>query len=237
MVVWYQVALAGLWGGLLAVERKAFLQAMFSRPLVAATGMGLLLGDVDSGLYVGMLFELYHLGSANLGAALPDHDTLAATATAAAAAAMAQAGGGGGTPAIWSSAIILFAWVGVLGRRMDQSLQPYNTRLAQKALVRAEAGDLNRAVRQNLWGMWPHLVLFGLATAACAVIGYRLGPLLEQLPLRLSRGLAWAYPAMTSVAAAIAVRGSHARHAPSWAAGAAALVAGVAVFLAWRRGF
>ncbi|HEY0093487.1 MAG TPA: PTS mannose transporter subunit IID, partial [Archangium sp.] len=38
-VGWAQVALAGVWGGLVAVERKAFLQAMFSRPLVAATVM------------------------------------------------------------------------------------------------------------------------------------------------------------------------------------------------------
>jgi len=50
------------------------------------------------------------------------------------------------------------------------------------------------------------------------------------LPLRLARGLAWAYPAMASVAAAIAVRGSHAKSAALYAAiAAAAVVAGVAV--------
>src|SRR5438270_2150466 len=88
------LSLAGLWGGLLALERRAFLQAMFSRPLVAATGMGLLLEDVQSGLFVGVLLELFHLGAANLGAALPENDTLSATCVAAAAAAMAQGSGG-----------------------------------------------------------------------------------------------------------------------------------------------
>ena len=43
MVLSSHVALAGIWGGLLAFERRACLQAMFSRPLVAATGVGLLM--------------------------------------------------------------------------------------------------------------------------------------------------------------------------------------------------
>ena len=53
----HYVAAAGAWGGLLALERRAFLQAMLSRPLVAATGMGLLLDDLPSGLFVGLLLE------------------------------------------------------------------------------------------------------------------------------------------------------------------------------------
>src|SRR3954465_2272234 len=108
MVDLSQVGLAGVWGGRPAPARRAFLQAMFSRPLVAATSMGLLLGDVDSGLYVGLLLELYHLGAANLGAALPENDTIAATGCSAAAASCALSPGAGGisTPAIWALAII-----------------------------------------------------------------------------------------------------------------------------------
>src|SRR6516225_360495 len=107
MVIWSHVGLAALWGGLLAVERRAFMQAMISRPLVAATGMGLLLDDVQSGLYVGMVLELFFLGGANLGAALPENDTLAATGASAAAAGLAG-GMGLSTPATWSLAIISF---------------------------------------------------------------------------------------------------------------------------------
>ncbi|TNV52795.1 PTS sugar transporter subunit IIC, partial [Corallococcus exiguus] len=111
-VGWTQVALACLWGGLVAVERKAFLQAMLSRPLVAATFMGALLGDVGGGLSVGMLLELFYLGTANLGASLPENDTLAATGTAAAAATLTAATGAGSTPAIWSLAVLLFIGLG-----------------------------------------------------------------------------------------------------------------------------
>jgi PTS system mannose-specific IIC component len=229
-VGWSLVALAGLWGGLVAVERKAFLQAMFSRPLVAATGMGLLLNDVPAGLFIGMLLELFHLGTANLGASLPDNDTLSATGTSAAAITMAVATGAGSTPALWSLAVLLFVGLGRVGRLVDRALENYSARLAQKALVSAEAGQLTRAMRQNLWGMWPHLVLFGAMTAACALAGFFLGTLLERLPLPVLRGLAWAYPAMASVAASIAVRGSHARRAPLYA-GLGAAVVSVAILL------
>lgn len=224
-MLWGKVALAAVWGGLLALERRAFLQAMLSRPLVAATGMGLLLGDVSSGLYTGLLLELFHLGAASLGAAVSENDTLAATGTSAAAASIAIGGGGGSTPAIWSFAILLFAGLGVLGRRIDRRLEHHTAHLAQKAVARAEVGDLSGAVHLNLFGMWPHFVVFGGITAACSAIGFWIAPAFASFPLFADRMLAWAYPAMASVAAAVAARGSHARHAALYAGMAGAVVA------------
>ncbi|MBU8895580.1 PTS mannose transporter subunit IID [Corallococcus sp. H22C18031201] len=230
-VGWTQVALAGLWGGVVAVERKAFLQAMLARPLVAATFMGGLLGDVASGLAVGMLLELFYLGTANLGAALPDNDTLVATGTSAAAATLTLATGAGSTPAIWSLSVLVFIGLGRVGRRMDRLMEGYSARLARVALSSAEKGNLQRAMRQNLWGIWPHFFLYGSVTAACALAGFFLEPLMVALPNRLVRGLAWAYPAMASVAAAIAAQGSHAKRAPLYAGLAAAVVTAVLVLL------
>lgn len=232
MVLWQQVAVSGLWGGLLAIERRAFLQAMFSRPIVAATGMGLLLDDVASGLFIGMLLELFYLGSASLGAAIPDNDTLAATGAAAASAGLAHASGGGSTPAIWSLAILLFIGLGRVGRYLDRRLERHSSHLARRAVERALEGDLDGAVRQNLWGMWPHFLVFGAITSGCTLTGFLLGPYVSELPLRVLRGLAWAFPAMTAVAAAIAVRGSHARTAWMYASLSAVLVT-VAVVGVW----
>ena len=234
MLAWTQVAVAAFVGGLLALERRAFLQAMLSRPLVAATLTGALLGDVPSGLYVGMVLELFHLGSASLGAALPENDTLAATGTAAAAAAISSAVGS--TPAIWSLAIILFVGLGPAGRGIDRKLDRYSARLLRTAAQAADEGDLRRAVRQNLWGMWPYFVTFGAVTAGCYVAGAVITLYVDRFPLALSRGLAWAYPAIASVGAAIAVRGCNARRAYLIAGVAASLVIAAAVARVLLRG-
>jgi PTS system mannose-specific IIC component len=223
VVDWRDVGLAGAWGGLLALERRAFLQAMLSRPLVAATGMGLILGEPETGLYIGMLLELFHLGSAALGAALPENETLAATGTTAAAACMATGEGGGGTAALWAVALILFAGLGALGRLLER----VSARLADRALELAAQGELDRAVRLHGYGPWPYMLAFGLLTAACALAGFALSPLVYAMPLPMLRGLAWAFPAMACVAAALAARASHAQRGGLWAT-----LAGAAVILA-----
>ena len=224
MVVWTHVVLAGLWGGLLALERSAFLQAMISRPLVAAVGTGLLLDDLPSGVFVGLVFELFYLSGVSLGGARPEHETLPAVTAAAASAAFANASGGDGTPAMWTLGILLFAPMGRVGALLERALDRRAARYQTRALASTDAGELARAVRQNLRAMWPHFVGFGLLSAAAVVVGYMLAPLEARVPLHVVRGLAWAYPAMASVAAAVAVHGSRARHSVRFAAGAAAVV-------------
>jgi PTS system mannose-specific IIC component len=233
---WGHLALAGAWGALVSLERRAFLQAMFSRPLVAATGMGLLLGQLQTGLYLGMILELFYLGTASLGAALPENDTLAASGTTAAAAMMASQSGGGGTPAIWSVCLLLFSGLGLLGRAVDRRAEAHAATLSAHGLELAEHGELERAVRQNLWGIWPYAVIYFVLNVACAALGLWIGTLLAQVPLVVLRGLAWAFPAMASVAAATAARGSHARNAALWGLIGAALMAGATLVLAWVDG-
>jgi mannose/fructose/N-acetylgalactosamine-specific phosphotransferase system component IIC len=219
-----QVALTGLWGGLLVLERRAFLQAMFSRPLAAATGTGLLLDDLGAGVWIGVFFELLHLGSASLGGSHPEHDTLPPVTATAAAAMVGEAAGGPATPAVWALCILLFAPMALLGRSIEVALDARALRYAVKAEGLMSEGQLRRAARQNLWGMWPHFVAFGLLCAAAAALGPALYRFENALPLEAVRGLAWAFPAMTSVAAAVAVQGSHASH-PLKLAGAGALLA------------
>lgn len=219
------IALAGVWGGLLALERRAFLQAMFSRPLVAATGTGLLLADAGAGLWVGVVFELLHLGKASLGGAHPDHEMLPAVTAAASAAAFGHASGGPSTPAMWTLAILLFAPMGILGRVLEARLDLRAALYQTRADGLLSEGQLRSAARQNLWGMWPHFAAFGGLCAGAVHLGYLLEPLQHRVPLDLVRGLAWAYPAVASVAAAVAVHGSHARGALRLATGAAVFTA------------
>lgn len=222
--MWTQVALTGLWGGLLVLERRAFLQAMFSRPLAAATGTGLLLDDLAAGVWVGVFFELLHLGSASLGGSNPEHDTLPSVTATAAAAMVGEVSGGPSTPAVWALATLCFLPMGKLGRAIEVALDTRALRYTTRAEGLMSEGQLRRAARQNLAGMWPHFVAFGGLCAAAAAVGPLLHRLESSLPLAAVRGLAWAWPAMTSVAAAVAVHGSHATH-PLKLAGAGAVVA------------
>ena len=238
MIVWTHVLLAGVWGGLLALERSAFLQAMFSRPLVAATGTGMLLDDLPSGIFVGLVFELFYLGGVSLGGARPEHETLPAVTAAAAASAIANASQGQGTPAMWTLGILLCAPLGRVGALLERAIDQRAAKYQTRAQASADAGELKRAVRQNIRAMWPHFVGFGLLSASAALIGYLiLAPIESSLPLPILRGLAWAYPAMASVAAAVAVHGSRTRAAVkiSLVAATAVIAASAAVAILGAR--
>ncbi len=226
-MTWTQLAVTALWGGLVALERRAFLQAMLSRPLVAATVEGLLLGDVASGLYVGMVFELFFLGGASLGGAHPDHDTLPAVAGAAMAAGMGLASGVESTPAMWALSILICAPFGRAGLWLEHRLDRRARKYFGRAVTATDSGNLDKAARQNLRAMWPQFVFYGLLCAAAAAAGPSLHALAKGFPPSLLRGLTWAYPAMGVAAGAIAVAGSHApkRHALALAGAALTLVA------------
>jgi len=209
-VDWTQLVLTGVWGGLMALERRAFLQAMVSRPLVAATVTGLIAEDVLSGLFVGLVFELLHLGGASLGGAHADHDTLPAVAAAGLAGSVGHATGNDATPAIWALSILLCAPFGRAGLLLENRLDLRARKYFGRALTAVDAGNIRSAARQNLRAMWPQFVFYGLICAAAEAAGPEVAVFTSALPAPLLRGLSWAYPALGVMAAAIAVHGTHA---------------------------
>ncbi len=225
--MWTHVLLGGLWGGLMALERRAFLQAMVSRPLVAGTVTGLLLMDPEAGLYVGVVFELIHLGGVSLGVAQADHETLPAVAAAGLAAQLGHAAGSHATPAMWALAILLCLPTGAAGRLVEQALDARARKYFGRAVTAVDAGNSRQAARQNLKAMWPQFTFYLVVCGAAVVLGELLAPLLHRVPLTLVRGLAWAYPALATGSAAIAIHGSYARRrflAAGVAAGAVLLL-------------
>jgi PTS system mannose-specific IIC component len=192
----------------MALERRAFLQAMLSRPLVAATVTGLILEDAMAGLYVGLVFELLHLGGASLGGSHADHDTLPAISAAALAAGMGDAIDA--TPAMWALAILICAPFGRAGRLLENRLDARARKYYGVALTAADAGQMRTVAGQNLRAMWPQFLFYGLICGAAAAAGPQLAKFETLMPLALLRGLAWSYPTMGIAAAAVAVHGSHA---------------------------
>jgi mannose/fructose/N-acetylgalactosamine-specific phosphotransferase system component IIC len=75
-----------IWGSLVGLDLVSVPQAMISRPLVAGTVAGWLAGDLEAGLRMGVLFELFALDVLPVGAVrYPDYGP--ATVVAAALAA------------------------------------------------------------------------------------------------------------------------------------------------------
>lgn len=225
-----QALATSVWGGLLALERRAFLQAMVSRPLVAGTVTGLLLDDVVSGLFVGLVFELLHLGGASLGGAHADHELFPAVAGVALAAGAGHAPGLGASPALWTLAVLLAAPLGRLGLHLEHRLDARARKYYGRALTAVDAGNLPRVARQNLRALWPQFVFVALGCGLAAALGPTLGQGFLLLPPAVVRGLAWAWPAVGAAAAGVAVHGTHAQHRFPLAALTAA---GTALALWW----
>lgn len=213
MGVFGQLALAGLFGGLLALERRAFLQAMFSRPLVACILMAFAMGHPypSLGVWVGLVLEWYHLDSASLGAALPENETLAATSATACAVSWVSV-----LPqeAVFTLALLVGLAMGHVGRWVERKLEPYAQQSAQNAQRLVEEKKFADAMRQHRNRLWLTGVVFGLLTATVWWVSQQVAPWLELFPTRLVRGLSFAYLAMVVVAAGRALQGMNGKK--SW---------------------
>lgn len=116
------LACVGL-GAVLGLDATSFPQAMVSRPLVAATLGGWLLGDPAAGFVVGLALELLDLRTPPFGAArYPDPGPAGLVAGAASAAA-------GGGPAVFAISALLGWVVSRVGGRTVHWLRLANGRL------------------------------------------------------------------------------------------------------------
>ncbi len=208
--------------GLAAVERKGFLQAMLSRPVVLAPLVGLVLGDLRGGLLLGPPLELLWLGAVNMGASLPPNEALGTAAIAAAAVLSGQALGTGVTPAVAVLAILVAAPLAALGRSTDRAIEEWNVRLAARAEALLDAGSPVAAVRENLHGMaLPFAVSAILAPATAAVAVLAIPAVLRAFP-DLNAPLGWGFAALGGLAAAAGARAFRSARGIGLFAGAAA---------------
>ncbi|WP_373046556.1 PTS sugar transporter subunit IIC [Vulgatibacter sp.] len=229
-----QLLLAALVAGLAAVERKGLLQAQLSRPIVVAPLVGWALGDPLAGLYVGAPLELIWIGAANLGAALPPHET---AATAAITAAAVAAGGWltdfpGATAAM---AFVVFGPVAVIGRRLEGVGERANENLVAHAAVALGESLPRRAFRLHLLGLWrPFVTSFALVLVAGGVVGPLLRLAQNRLPDWSLAGFEIGWMLLWAVGGAAAVRAARLPRglglAAAGAAGAIALWAAASWF-------
>ncbi len=67
--MWVDLLLVSLWGGFVAMDTTAALQIMLSRPMVACSVTGLILGNFPLGFSMGVLLELIYISELPVGAA------------------------------------------------------------------------------------------------------------------------------------------------------------------------
>jgi mannose PTS system EIIC component len=127
-----EAVLAGTVGGILSLDRFQICQVMVSRPLVSASIVGWVLGDLSAGLASGILFETLWLRTPPIGGYVPPDGTLASIATAA-VAAIVRANTGASVTAVACLAFLLLFPLALLGAFVDIRFRRILGLLAQKA--------------------------------------------------------------------------------------------------------
>jgi PTS system mannose-specific IIC component len=133
-----------LWGTLVGLDLVSVPQAMISRPVVAGTVAGIIAGDLEAGLRIGVLFELFALEVLPVGAVrYPDYGPATVSAVAL----------GVGTP--WQLGLGISTGLGlvlaVVGGWSLQVVRRWNARAIQRRAAALAAGE-SSAIRWLQYG-------------------------------------------------------------------------------------
>jgi len=133
-----------VWGTLVGLDLVSVPQAMISRPLVAGTVAGWLVGDAEAGLRIGVLFELFALDVLPVGAVrYPDYGPATVAAVALGAGAPWELGLG--------LSVALGLVLAVLGGWSLQIVRRWNARAIQRRAAALAAGE-SSAIRRLQYG-------------------------------------------------------------------------------------
>lgn len=164
-----QICLAGAVSALCGLDRTAFLQLMLSRPIVAASLAGVVLGNAGIGLMVGALLELLWLGRLPMGAAIPPDDTQIAVGSTFLATLFISDLSQSST-ALTLLAILVAMPLGKVGVYFDRWARKRNSRLSEQAMSYARQGIVRQIEALHLYGA-AHFFISSVATFMVIVAG------------------------------------------------------------------
>jgi PTS system mannose-specific IIC component len=204
----YEVILASFVGGLISLDRTAFLQVMVSQPLVAGTLTGFLLGDPFTGLAIGSVLELLWIGAVPVGSAVPPNETAAAVIASTIAILAGRYLGIHPLPIpLMVLSILLSIPLAVVGQRVDIFVRNYNRRFALNADRLLNAGDYLRIGRENLKGLLSFFMASFLSLMILSGSGlYLTEKVYPLIPDRLLRGFTFAFYLLLSIGLAVSIR-------------------------------
>jgi PTS system mannose-specific IIC component len=160
-----------VWGTLVGLDLVSLPQMMIARPLVAGTVAGAILGDIPTGLKLGVVFELLQYDILPVGAVrYPEYGpaTIAAVTTAHAATGVLGLGLGA----------LVGLMTGLLGGLGINVLRRVNSRIVHAAALTLESGDPRALVRLHLGGLLRDALRAALVTAVGLVLASLARPLL-----------------------------------------------------------
>ncbi len=211
---------------LLQIDRKGFLQGLVARPLVAALGVALWLGDEAAGVLVGVPLSLLWLYEAQVGVHPPEHEVVGGAGVTAAAI---YAGGGSASPETAALALVLLPAAATLGRLAETRIDTAQAELQAVAMRRVARG--RDPWPANLAGLLLPAAGAGLLAAATGLFGglavHMLLPLLH-VP---SPGAVLGMALLTAGAVTGAVTVAQSRFPEATVVGGAATAMGLGLFL------
>lgn len=160
-----------VWGTLVGVDLVSLPQMMIARPLVAGTVAGAILGDIPTGLKLGVVFELLQYDILPVGAVrYPEYGpaTVAAVATAHAATGVLGLGLGA----------LVGLVTGMVGGVTINELRRVNSRIVHAAAAALESGDPRALVRLHVGGVLRDALRAALVTALGLFLAWLARPLL-----------------------------------------------------------
>jgi mannose/fructose/N-acetylgalactosamine-specific phosphotransferase system component IIC len=147
------------WGTLVGLDLVSVPQMMIARPIVAGAVAGSMLGDVVTGLQIGVLFELFQYDVLPMGATrYPEYGPATVAAVSAAHAA-------GGTLGLGLGALVGLV-TGMLGGLSMYVVRRATDRAVRKVTPRLEAGDASLLVRVHVGAIARDAVRAATVTAA-----------------------------------------------------------------------
>jgi PTS system mannose-specific IIC component len=208
--LFFEMSITAIAGAFLCLDR-IFLQVMISRPVVAGTVIGLLLGDPYSGMITGALIELLWIDRLPVGTVVPPNDTVAAVLISA-AVILAGRSVGGVSKEVIALGIVLLLPTALLGQIMDIWIIRGNDRIARGALETAAQGDIDRVARQHIRALFRTYLINAVFIFAALGIGiFALQSVYFLIPSAVHRSLGYMYLFLPILGVAVALNTIHLR--------------------------
>lgn len=160
-----------VWGTFVGVDLVSVPQMMIARPLVAGTVAGAILGDVETGLKLGVVFELLQYDILPVGAVrYPEYGPATIVAVATAHASTGVLGLGLGA--------VVGLVTGLIGGISLHVLRRVNSRVVHAATATLESGDPRALMRLHVGALLRDALRAALVTTIGLALAWIARPLL-----------------------------------------------------------